>query len=602
MKTIISTFCLIVLTLTSQAQVLEFENAFEPESLTKDSYLGTATYVEETGQTILTYVEKNLLNVRFKTYTLDKELNLESEDVEQFGLIEAATKEFRDQYDWFKYAGDSYIVEGVTVSPSWGGKLVARKKRITYTWNWSLGTYLPNIELLDKVTITGTEDNKIYMYMRAENHETGDVLVLVGHKDEKGGDKHKQAKNFQFMTISKDLEITWGDEVNFDYVMAVNYSKVIPEPTGYSFEVNPYNKTEEYYSEYQYLQGDIGQLAQDQVGSLAEGELAIVFSPISNMMTKKAANPNPGEHTVVFVDHNAAVLSRVDVSAPTSGWLINDMIKFPDGEIIAFGPAKEEKYVNTLKPTNSPYTYKSNTSESKWKSYQIMKIVDGELAWINSVTLDEMELMYKKPPSQKKSPDYSGKRFDVAQVVLTPSKDFMIAGQLYKWKDINQDVNGDGSNEKVGRRKEFQDIIMFQFGEDGIMKAQYGIRRDNNNQYAKEMFAPQDLFISNDGTAIYWIYGEIDGFRKGWGNMTVNDELVTLVKRKMLFYSTVSIVDVENASLTDFYAIGTDEKGKQKYYTNPEYPYFLSPEGTYLNFVGEDKKGKEIWVGRMLFE
>ena len=73
----------------------------------------------------------------------------------------------------------------------------------------------------------------------------------------------------------------------------------------------------------------------------------------------------------------------------------------------------------------------------------------------------------------------------------------------------------------------------------------------------------------------------------------------TLSKKKMLYYPAVARIDLGSATIGDFVPLGSDAEGKQVYYTNPEYPSLVSPDGSSVTFVGEDKKGKVLWLGRM---
>ena len=49
----------------------------------------------------------------------------------------------------------------------------------------------------------------------------------------------------------------------------------------------------------------------------------------------------------------------------------------------------------------------------------------------------------------------------------------------------------------------------------------------------------------------------------------------------------------------DFVPLGSDSEGKQLYFTNPEHPQLLADDQSNLIFVGEDKKGQNVWLAKM---
>lgn len=529
------------------------------------------------GNTVLTYVEKQPFKIVFKNYTFDKDFNFVKEELDNYTLGEQIRDEWKAKFEWFKYVGESYQVEGISVDPSWGGTLVVRKKLTTYNYSWLFGGYWPSVKILDKQTLKGDEENRLYMYARAENYQSGDVVLLVGNKGDKSDDnKYQHVQNFQLMHISNDMQITYGEKIEFPYAMCINYFRIIEEPGLEETDL------------------------MDETGDLSRGDLAIVFSPLTNLFVKKKVNPNPNEHTLVIVGADGKIKKRLDMKTPSSGWWVEDVIKFGSGDIIAYGPSKDEKYINTLKPTNSPMTYKDEVSETAWKSFQILKLdKDFNQVYLASSDLEEFEAKLVTPPSQKKAPSYMGKRFDKRQTMLTPQGEFLIVGQNYNWRrEEIKDANGNVI--EVKRYKIYGDLLLFQFDTQGKIKRQYGVRRDEMNMHAKRLISPQDLYLGKDPNNLYWVYGEIQGFRKGFV-FDFGFEQVTVNKRKLLYYPTVAKIDLNAGKIGDFQPLGQDAKGKQVYYTNPEYPQLYVPN-SHLVFVGEDKKGSMLWFRRMELE
>ncbi|MCH2043296.1 MAG: hypothetical protein MK212_04090 [Saprospiraceae bacterium] len=557
----------------TQAQELSKQNMYKPPSLSKDSYIGNIAYNDEDGSMVLSYVEKRPFKVVFKHYTFNKDLQFEHEELEYYSVNEYNKMK---HFDWFDYRGEVYTVEGISVNPGWGGKLVVRKKRTTYTYSWIFGGYWPSTKILSIQKLKGDEENRLYMYGRAENYQKGNVTLLVGNKGQKGEVKYQHTKNFQLINISKDAEIEYGEKIEFDHAMCINYFHVIDEPGQPFLEIN------------------------DTVGDFDRGDLAIVFSPLTNLTIKKHVNPNPNEHTLVIVDKNGKIKKKIELNAPSSGWWIENIVKFSTGEIIAYGPSKDNKYINTLKPTNSPLTYTSKPSNTTWRSFQLLKLnANLEIDYLVTNDLNDFRRKLRTPPSQKRSPSYIGKRFDMQNAMLTPEGEFLLTGQKYTWGEKNVE-DDDGNIIETYHYKNFGDLLLFQFDKYGKLKTQYGVRRNKMNKYARRILTPQDLYLGKDDKSVYWVYGEIKGFRKGF-TFDIAWETVTVNKRKLLYYPAVAKIELENQKINDFKALGKDARGRQSHFTNPEFPQ-LFVDNSHLIFIGEDKKGSLLWFGQMELE
>ena len=579
------TALLLLFSINTYAQEIKLskESTSTPPKFSRDSYLGNIIYNED-GTTTLHYVEKQPFNIYFKNYTYDSDFNLVKDEIDNFSIADQIKAEWKEKFSWFRYEGDEYTVEGISVDPTWGGKLIARKKVTTWKYSPVFGGYYPTVKTMKAEKLSGADDNRIYLYHRAEDYSKGNLVLLVGNKSEKGSKiKNLHTRNFQLMTISNNMEINYGEEIKFDYAVCINYARIIDEPGLEESNVD------------------------DPIGDLSRGDLAIVFSPMKAMLTSKMTNEDPSVHTLLIIGADGKIKSKKEIKAPSSGWWIEDIVKFDNGEIVAYGPSKDDKYINTLKPTNSPATFRQTTSETKWKVFQVMKLSkDYEMTYIKATDLDLFKERLVTPPSQKRSPSYIGKRFDKRQVMMTPAGELLITGQKYVWKKVPEkdergnDVKDRDGNTVYTKIKSYGDLLMFHFDDGGNLKSQYGIRRDKMNKYSRGIITPTDLYLGKDGSTVYWVYGEIKGFRKGF-TMGLIGYTATISKKKLLYYPTVAKVDLSKGRISDFKPLGQDEKGKQLYFTNPEFPQLYVP-GSHLTFIGEDKVGKKIWFARLDLE
>ncbi len=560
----------------SHAQALETESTYEFPTLKKDTYLGEVTYNPVDHSFSLVYVERDVFITRFITYNFDAALNFIGAEQDEYTLGDAGREmmeTIRGKYRWFNYRGDSYTLERVYITPSFGGKIIARKYQYTYTYNWTFGVYFGRAQNMGTVKIKGAEDQKIYLYDRFDNSESGEVYLLVGVK----GDKYQHARKFQIVRITPEMEAEYLEEIDFATNQCINFTSVIT-----NIEPDEVEGVE---------------LAPD----LATGDAVIIFSPIKGLLAKKFQDDNPGKQTLVMIGSDGAIKSKVEYQAATSGWVVEGYVQSVDmNDIYFYGPAKDDAYINKLMPVNSPLAGQDEIKDIKWKNFQIMKVSGGELSWIESTPLEDFKDKSVNPPSQKKSPYYTGKKFAKSLAYVTPGGEMIICGQKFTTKQVpDPNASTPGATRKVVDK--YKDLIMFHFDNHGKLKAQYGVRRDENNKWSKSMLTPQYVYVSPDNKSLYWIYGELAGFRRG---LAITGGVLELAgagnirKEKLLFYPACAKVDLASGDISDFVAFGADEDGKQRYYTNPNFPQLVTDDGQ-LVFIGEDKKGKVVWLGKL---
>jgi hypothetical protein len=308
----------------------------------------------------------------------------------------------------------------------------------------------------------------------------------------------------------------------------------------------------------------------------------LVFAPVSGG-GKENMSQDMGASRLVGMDENGKLVSQLDFSAPTSGWNIMNMIKSPyANDYYLFGPAKDEVYVNKIAKVISPLDYNQAVNDIKFKNYQVMKISDGKVVYVNSTPLESFETQASSPPSQKSIPEYEGKNFNRRIEFITKDGEILLAGQNFQEKNKEDDAGNKWVETK------YQDLILVHFDTAGKLKRSYGVKRDNMNKYSKASVTPMEIYLSPNGKNLYWVYGEIEGMRKDWG-----------FGEKLLYFPAVAKVDLENATISDFTYMGADAEGKQRFYTHPAVDQILSEDGKKMIFVGEDKKGTLIWLAKM---
>ena len=582
MKKILVSIIVSMTVLLVSAQKLSIEKTFKLPGVSSNSNLANVEYNPEDKTTSLQYIANWPGYTVFDKFIFNEQLEYVKTETKKYTFIDMLKDYFKTQYSWFGFNGEDYTKESVWVYRNFKQEIIAKKVTYNYKWNWLMMGYSKTMKFAEKVVIKGLEGGRLFLYDRIDNSNTGDVIAITGLRRAKGDkDKTKvfqQARKFQFIKIKSDFTSEILETIYFPHNMGISFIKTI---------TNKEIIVDESGSELDVSMGG------SAAGDLGNGDIAIVFSPIKSMLGSKFVDPNPGNHVMVIVGGDGKIKSKVPLNSPTSGWVIEDFIMSDDGKDVYFyGPAKDGAYVNKVQPVNSAVSQgQSEVKDIKYKNFQLMKLTDNKLAWIKTTDIKEFSAKAVNPPSQKKSPDYTGKNFEKSLSIVTPAGEVIIAGQKYTTKRIpDPNSNVEGATMKV--KDAYKHLVMFHFGIKGDLKAQYGVVRDKNNKWAKRSLTPQYAYCNEDASKLYWVYGEIKGLRRGFsvGGMGLS-------KKKLLFYPTVGEIDLVKSELSEFESFGAIDD-KQVYFTNPNFPQLLSPDKKNITFIGEDKPGEVIWLGR----
>ncbi|HEY8400059.1 MAG TPA: hypothetical protein VIK89_02285 [Cytophagaceae bacterium] len=519
---------------SSKAQNVALEKTYEISGKSKRGYLGKVIYDQDTKTYSLIYVTKaNDKKAKFETYQFDKDFNFIDKTDEEIEFEKA-----RSKFSWFNFKGEQYSFESVSVSGNLTGTLVLKKKKITYKWNWFTGSYDKHVQLLEKIKPKNDEGNKYYYHTHAEDDVNGDILVLVGVKDklQKNSDPYRQFKDLKILKFNKDFDQVNESSIQFDYIQTLAFARFISKPTD-----------------------------EDEENAGLDG-LALVFAPMGGPGMNKYADPNLKNYTYVRVADDGSIQHKIHFESSASYWKIDELVlDRSNNSVYLFGPAAEgkDKYYNLLLAT------------TKFKAIQLMKIKDGQTEYLTSTNLDECAAKLKTPPSQKKSPEYEGKKFDIKGYKVGSNGEFFIYGQ-----NFSENNNG----------KQYKDVIGFQFDKNGVLKSQFGVDTKENNELAKLNGAPQFFEEGNSGKNMYWILTEIDGGRG-------EDVGSAHARYKFLLYPRIGKIDMNTGTINDFVTLGKVDK--KTFYLDNKFPFLPVDEGASIVFFGNDKPGKFIWFAKV---
>jgi hypothetical protein len=353
------------------AQQTEVEKTYDITGKSKRGTLANAEYNPTDKTYTLTYITKSTdRKVKVQVYHFDHDFNFINMNDDEMEVEKVKTK-----FTWFKYRGDAYSIDGISVDPNLLGNLVLRKKRISYEYDWLSLQYEKKVEVLEKLKPKSDEGTKYYYLSHAEDDKTGDVIILCGIRDPKGkgSDPVRQWKDLVVLRYNHDLDLVSQTKLPFEFPQALAMVRTYDES-------NP----------------------QD-IDNPGLGGICFIFAPTN---ASKLSDPVKNNYTYVRYDATTnKIVERIPFNSPASYWKIDQMVMDQSSdEWYVFGPsaAGKDKYFSEL------------TATTKFKAVQLMKIHNGKMSYLTETTLDEFEKKLKTPPSQKKSPAYDGKQFVVA--------------------------------------------------------------------------------------------------------------------------------------------------------------------------------------------
>jgi hypothetical protein len=469
--------------------------------------------------------------------------------------------ENEDVYRNKKYKGDDYTVEGISVQNNMTGTFVIRKKLINYKWDWFFGGYKKKVKLLDKVKPKDDSGNKYTLLRKFENDQNGDVVVMVKAKG-----KGANPNEYVILKIDNQVNFEVTDRFEFESPQVIAASYLINKIE--NMEIDDSGLDEE-------SEGNEADDTDDR-GDLSNSDIGLVFAP--SQLGGKKAKAGMHDYTFIHIGNNGKVVRNVPMKAGASAWAINQMIQSGD-DIYMMGPANDGKFIDAAIPGIGA-TPVPPVDNIKWKLFQLAKIHGSTVEYLTVTDLDEFEAKIKVPPSQSKTPSYRGKRFHFTTASLTRDGSIVICGQNY----VRQKQN----NVQV---KSYRDVVSFYFDPTGKLKAQYGVRREENNKYAKMI--PTTQLVNNGTNTVYWTVMEMDGVR------TEREGKEKAIKA--LLYPNVARIDPATGDISDFAQFGTVD-GKPHYYLHNGNPILPMSEENAIVFLGVDKPGKTLWFGKVVLE
>lgn len=539
-------FILLCSSLSLTAQKLSKEGTHEISKKANKGYLYEPAIDEAKNELTMTYVTKATnKKAKFETYRFDLDFN--------FKGMEESEQPMEKVKGYKVDKGEEYTLNSLTVETNFMGTLVLRRKIIKRKWNWFWGGYDSKISLADKLKPKTDDGEKLFYLAHTEQDELESILVIAGAKGPMTKDPMRQYKEIHVMRFDTEMNRIGDQTINFDTPQSI---------AGISS-------------------------ADNEEDANAEDDILILFAPMGGKGMKNIADPDPANYTFVRLGYDGKIKERIAIKSKTGIFNGNMFVQTNDGVLILGATGSDNDYFNEKFSTPQPGSdaRDAQNDEFKAKGFQIVKISNGKVAFVTNNTLDDFEAKAKSPASQKKKPEYTGKKFRIADLKVSPTGDIFLTGQKYKKSNGAKLLGASG-----GPTIKYEDIIMMHFGNSGVLKAAYGVRREENDKEASMSPNNQMLVFSNDGSKLYWMIMEMAGVK--------TERELGESKYKFLIYPNVSVIDINNASIGEFVQFG---QGKSDYYVNNKYPLLPIGKGQIV-FLGENKSGKTLWFAKMPLE
>jgi hypothetical protein len=550
MKRILLSFAVTLLLTNAFAQKLSKEATYEISGKANRGYMYEPVIDEANNKVSLTFVTKSTSRVaKFETYHFDLNFNfLKKEDSE---VPMEKVKGYRAD------KGDEWEQEAVTVETNMMGTLILRRKVYKYKWNWFWGGYDRKIVSGEKIK-PKTDDGGKLQYITHMEQPNGDIMIIATDKGKGMGNVLTMTTEFHILRFDYQLNKLSDQEFKFDYpqtLVAANTDDV-----------------------------------DDDEENTQQKEMVMVFAPMGGKGYKSMADPDAKNYSFVRIGTEGTLKEKIPFKSNTGIFNGDLLVETNDGVYIIGATGDEDSQKDYFNEKfAAPFGKRDEEVEKfKAKGFQIVKISGGKAVYVTLNTLDDFDKKSQSPPSQKKKPEYTGRKYKVSTVKIMPNGDLMMAGQRY-----SKSGSGGHTNKLLGgiasgpSGPQYEDIIMMHFTNNGTLRAAYGVRREENDKDAKTSPNNQMLWIAPDGK-LYWTIMEMKGWRP--------EKELGESKYKFLLYPNVVIVDVLNAKIGDFVQFG---QGKSDYYVNNKYPMMALKGNSEIFFFGENKNGKTLWFAKM---
>ena len=565
--------------------ILEKDHGISRKS--RKGYLGQVTASNAAGTFDLIFVLKpTAKKIPFEIYTFDKDLNLikTTKDEEE-------REKLNRKWKWFKFKGEDYESKSVYVRANMKGQLVLREKSIKWKWSWFRGGYSIKTKTGPQIKPKNEAGEK-YDYWGGfyDNDDEGNILVPAYDKGTDHGSAH-------ILKVDGEGEVTDVSK----FTMPKNRNPVFSAA----------------------LEGEL-----NTDGKSEKPDWILLFA------ASKGSEGSEQDYTYLRVDGEGVIKEQKEFQVKNAPWYISGAIQ-KNGEVFFYGPSIDKakyssKVLGNIVPTTSDEDAEDKQigknqgggifgaikniknvvsgeaflqtqedidkrlDEMKYSNFQIAKISDNKLVYLNNPTIKDINKGVVKPDGQKKESEFDGKKFITTNAQISSDKNFLISGQDFS------------TDKKLGR--EYKDVFLLQFDAEGNYKHFYGVKLDqkkfskffHKGLFPQQFNASSMMIESTDKKKMYWMIGECKNIDTDT-DVDVDYNYVTGVQttsirtsQNGLYTIQYGALDLVNGTASEFKVLGDDEK--RNYYLFPNHNALRLNQ--YQIFISETTKGDRILLSR----
>jgi hypothetical protein len=556
------------------AQTLEVEKNHALSKDAKKGNLESFKYDDASKQYSLVFTRDKNKETVYETMQFDYDFNLLNSNSESLSLNDASKK-----FDFVEYDEEKWT-EPIVVrvdAMAWGkGNVVLRKGTITREWvkpssysttsgNWTTtysyaGYWKYNFNKTEELTpkiemsVSHLISPKAPGFVKKAIENQAKKIYLVTYMTDEPSIDIQTGR--RYYNLRKETAGYWNPKKAFSMAsgdIVVVGKQVVAWDTNYisrfvalKYSASDFSEKNRNMIDFPYGSDVIYQK------QLSDQTIALLFAPLPKSYVKPGKpNPNSRAFTFIRIDKDANIKERIEFESPSSRWDIANIEMTAEGDLYLYGPAAQKNNEDYFVDQYNP----------KYDNFQLMKISGGKIAYNASTKLDEFESKMKIASNMKKIDSYSGKDFQISSFSMSPSGDIFISGQEF-------------AGGKYGN------LHLFQFGPDGILKAQYGYKLQETGKEAEANACSNTLLDNPDNTSSWLVY-----------------ELAGATDEKALIYPRVATIDATTAKISDFGQYGVTKD--QGFYVDNSRPAILIDNGQKVVFFGADKKNKNIWFARV---
>ena len=322
----------------------------------------------------------------------------------------------------------------------------------------------------------------------------------------------------------------------------------------------------------------------------ATDDVVMVFAPNKNQT-------DVSKYVYFRYDIQGNLLKRIEFKSPASAMLIS-AAQDKDDAVYLFGmstksdKAYEEVFKEYAPIYNPGDTNGSNKLDFKWKKsleenmdfFHLIKFSTNQLEFASATAVSDFKAKFKTAPDDKGATAYKGKRFFIENFTVTNSGEFLVAGQLAATVKMGMENTVDS----------YEDIICFHFDKIGNLKAQYGIKKMNNDKKSEIFSMQQNFYLSKDGKSVYWEMLEIKGFK---GYESFLDAYAGYKSYYPMYFPRIVKIDLSTNTLGSISVLGNG-----KYFLKRGFTSLFNESENSVVYFGSDEDFKELWIGKLLMK